>query len=109
MEPTLIFLPEKSHGQSSLPGYSPWGHKESDMTEQLSKHIRGGRKADQRPLCVPLSLRGPANFFFFNLFAFLSMPIASLPFKVPNHCPQYPLFSLAEYGIEVRISAIWVS
>ena len=26
-------LPGKSHGQRSLEGYSPWGHKESDMTE----------------------------------------------------------------------------
>ena len=26
---------ENPHGQS-LVGYSPWGHKESDMTEQLS-------------------------------------------------------------------------
>ena len=26
---------EKSHGQRSLAGYSPWGHKELDMTEQL--------------------------------------------------------------------------
>ena len=25
---------EKPHGQMSLAGYSPWGHKESDMTEQ---------------------------------------------------------------------------
>ena len=25
-----------SHGQKSLMGYSPWGCKESDMTEQLS-------------------------------------------------------------------------
>ena len=24
------------HGQRSLKGYSPWGHKESDVTEQLS-------------------------------------------------------------------------
>ena len=32
--PTLVFLPEKSHGQSSLVG-CPWRHKESDMTEQL--------------------------------------------------------------------------
>ena len=24
---------EKSHGQRSLTGYSPWGHKELDMTE----------------------------------------------------------------------------
>ena len=34
--PTLVFLPEKSHGQRSLVGYSPWSCKESDMTEQLS-------------------------------------------------------------------------
>ena len=25
--PTLIFLPGESHGQRSLAGYSPWGHK----------------------------------------------------------------------------------
>ena len=30
------FLPEKFHGQRSLTGYSPWGHKESDVTEQLT-------------------------------------------------------------------------
>ena len=28
-------LPGKSHGWSSLIGYSPWGHKESDTTERL--------------------------------------------------------------------------
>ena len=28
-------LPGESHGRRSLVGYSPWGHKESDMTEQL--------------------------------------------------------------------------
>ena len=32
-QPTLVSLPGKSHGQRSLAGYSPWGHKESDMTE----------------------------------------------------------------------------
>ena len=31
--PTPVFLPGKSHGQRSLGGYSPWGHKESDMTK----------------------------------------------------------------------------
>ena len=35
-QPTPVFLPRKFHGQSALVGYSPWGHKESDMTEQLS-------------------------------------------------------------------------
>ena len=34
---TLVFLPEKSHGQRSLAGHNPWGHKESDTTEQPSK------------------------------------------------------------------------
>ena len=34
--PTPVFLPGESHGQKSLVNYSPWGHKESDMTEQLT-------------------------------------------------------------------------
>ena len=29
-------LPGESHGQRSLVGYSPWGHKESDTTERLT-------------------------------------------------------------------------
>ena len=29
MATTPVFLPGKSHGQRSLAGYSPWGHKES--------------------------------------------------------------------------------
>ena len=29
---------ENPHGQTSLEGYSPWGHKELDTTEQLSTH-----------------------------------------------------------------------
>ena len=28
-------MPGKSHGPRSLVGYSPWGHRESDMTERL--------------------------------------------------------------------------
>ena len=35
-QPTPVFLPEEFHGLRSLAGYSPWGHKESDTTEQLS-------------------------------------------------------------------------
>ena len=35
-----VFLPGKSHGQRSLVGYSPRGHKESDMT----KHIHATHK-----------------------------------------------------------------
>ena len=32
-QPTPVFLPWESNGQSSLAGYSPWGRKESDTTE----------------------------------------------------------------------------
>ena len=33
-QPTPVFLPGESHGQRSLASYSPWGCKESDMTER---------------------------------------------------------------------------
>ena len=32
-QPTPVFLPGESHGQRSLAGYSPSGHKELDTTE----------------------------------------------------------------------------
>ena len=36
--PTPVLLSGESHGQGSLVGYSPWGCKELDKTEQLSMH-----------------------------------------------------------------------
>ena len=33
---TSVFLPGEFHGQRSLAGYSPWGCKESDVTERLT-------------------------------------------------------------------------
>ena len=37
-QPTSVFLPGKYYGQRSLKGYSPWGRKESDMTECVRAH-----------------------------------------------------------------------
>ena len=37
-QPTLVFLPGESHGQTSLTGYSPWGCKELDATECTHTH-----------------------------------------------------------------------
>ena len=48
--PTPVFLPEELHGQRSLAGYSPWGHKQLDTTERIT-----------------LSLSGVRFFFFFFL------------------------------------------
>ena len=47
-QPTPVFLPGKPQEQRSLVGYRPWGHKESDMTEQLNHNNMGwiGGKAN---------------------------------------------------------------
>ena len=46
-QPTPVFLPGESHGQRSLVDYSPWGCKESDMTERLHFYFFGtGVKTD---------------------------------------------------------------
>ena len=37
-QPTLLFLSGKSHEQRSLAGYSPWGCKDSNMTE-VTSHV----------------------------------------------------------------------
>ena len=38
-QPTPVLLPRESHGQRSLGGYSPWGHKESDTTDFTIHYI----------------------------------------------------------------------
>ena len=35
-QPTPVFVPGEFHGQRSLAGYSPCGHNEFDITEQLT-------------------------------------------------------------------------
>ena len=38
-QPAPVFLPGKFHGQRRLASYSPWGHKEWDMTEYNRKYV----------------------------------------------------------------------
>ena len=42
---TPVFLPGKFHGQGSLVGCSPWGHKESDTTERLTGTVNWERQS----------------------------------------------------------------
>ena len=51
-QPTSVFLPGESHGRKSLAGYSPWGCKESDMTEQLTQPY-----LDSKPITSTLGMR----------------------------------------------------
>ena len=48
--PTPVSVPGESHGQRRLAGYSSsWGHKESDVTEQLTLSLY--------PLSLPASVQ----------------------------------------------------
>ena len=51
--PTPVFLPGEFHGQRSLAGYSPWGRKESGMTEQqtCSLNIPGDSRGQRSLAC----------------------------------------------------------
>ena len=46
---------ENPHGQRSLAGYSPWGLKESDTTEQLHVHIQNEVGQKSGPSFLPLA------------------------------------------------------
>ena len=46
-KPTPVFFPGKFHGYRRLASYSPWGHKESDMTEYTHTHTHTHSKRTQ--------------------------------------------------------------
>ena len=49
--PTPVFLPGESHGQRTLAGYSPWGHKESNMTEQWTLSLSFSQSSEKIQYC----------------------------------------------------------
>ena len=60
--PTPGFLPGESHGQRSLVGYSPLGHKESGSTERLNHNKGAQERRKVRGREVPLGVRNqPGN------------------------------------------------
>ena len=83
--PTLVLLPGESHGQRSLVGYSPWGRKESDTTERLSRHAHPWRTE----VLLPPQLSAGS----------FQGPLVSLPRGLPSSNPSIetltPILSLA--------------
>ena len=57
---------ENPHGQRSFAGYSPWGRKESDMTERLC--TAHSKVADGLKTCVLLLIFLPLYLIFKNIF-----------------------------------------
>ena len=84
-QPTPVFLPGKFHGQRSLVGYNPRGHKEPDTTEHT--HCCSFAQSGP-PLCNPMD----------SIMPYLSVPHHLPKFgQVHAHCigdvtqPSYPL------------------
>ena len=55
-----VFLPGESHGQRSLVGFSPWGCKELDVTEQLTHRV-GSRPLLWTTASMPTDVAGIAG------------------------------------------------
>ena len=49
MQPTPAVLSGESHGQRRLAGYSPWGHKEPNMTEHTPPYTQRSLKGSDPP------------------------------------------------------------
>ena len=63
---------ENPHGQMSLAGYSPWGHKESETTERLSVHAF--QKKDRHLNTVSIDrISSPRHFEGSSLSSHISM------------------------------------
>ena len=58
-QPTSVFLPGETHGQRSLAGYSTWGHKELDTTEEWLSMLQGDALGfpGKAKLCLKKPLR----------------------------------------------------
>ena len=57
---TQIFLPGKSHGQRSLVGYSPWGHKRV-RNNLASKHQQYYSVIKKNEIVPFEAMGGPRN------------------------------------------------
>ena len=80
-QPTPVFLPGRFRGQRCLTGYSPWGGKESDMTEHVGTHVRAHTHTHTHT--HTFYLPNPRLHPFFQVPAFSS-------FNLWSHLPVWP-------------------
>ena len=84
-QPIPVLLPGKSHGQRNLVGYSPWGCKKSDITEQPHFHF-----SFFQGICLVVGLLGPMRFtptFLRNLSPYC-LPQRLLPIYISTNSAQ---------------------
>ena len=86
-QPTPVIRPGKSHGQRSLAGYSPWGHRELDLAQRLSKNNNNlvkseGKIRTQFPITVYLA----SHYFIYFIPTSLFSPKKVFLFKTNTKC-----------------------
>ena len=86
-------LPGKSHGQRSLIGYSPWGRKESDTTEQLYFHFQANY------------LPSLALWFFVCKNKILSIPLLWYPLAKCMRWVMHTVFLFYTSPVEILLRA----
>ena len=69
-QPTPVLLPGEFHGQKSLVGYSPWGHKKSDTMDWRTLPFRAPNERPSRS-----SKRSCNVFYSFKLQNFTSVVV----------------------------------
>ena len=81
-QPTPVFLPKESHGQRSLAGYSPWGHKVG--YDLVTKHSTARESDYWVPLSSFMQISPGAPGFPPSPLAHFFLPLAGL--RLPIGC-----------------------
>ena len=92
-QPTPVFLPGESQGWRSLVGYSPWGHKELDTTEQLHftslyRAITAPKTQSLSQVWMELGMEWNPSFSLLKLNRVKLRHFACLPKKIPIRAPK---------------------
>ena len=91
-----VFLPGESCGQRSLAGYSPWSHKESDVTE--ATYHTAHRTNFTLAYCVILwSFSNCEGVVLFRKFFFNSLTLKLENNTYPLPAPRHPMQSLLQF------------
>ena len=67
MAPHSSILAWEIHGQRSLVGCSPWGHKESDMTKRLHRYARTHQSKTKSVRWIRILVSYLGTVFFWRL------------------------------------------
>ena len=92
-QPTPVSLPGNFHGQRSLEGYSPWGCKESDMTEYTC--AREKKKVKEKVTQSCPTLCDPMDYTVHGMLQVRILEWVAFPFSRGSSQPRDPTQSPA--------------